>query len=58
MARPRKEREAPRIQRIELNEKNTRLRWILVCALLLLGMVAIAIGVNSCVSAQSGWQEV
>lgn len=58
MARPRKEREAPRIQRIELSEKNTRLRWILAGALLVIGLVAIAIGVNSCVSAQSGWQEV
>ena len=58
MARPRKEREAPRIQRIELNEKNTRLRWILAGALLVIGLVAMAIGVNSCVSAQSGWQEV
>ncbi len=58
MARARKERELPRIQRIELNEKNTRLRWILAGALLVVGLVAIAIGVNSCVSAQSGWQEV
>ena len=58
MGRPRREREAPRIQRIELSEKDTRLRWILVGALLVIGMVAIAIGVNSCISAQSGWQEV
>ena len=36
MARPRKEREAPRIQRIELSEKNTRLRWILAGALLVI----------------------
>ena len=58
MARPRKEREAPRIQRIELNEKNTRLRWILAGVLLVIGMAAFAIGVYSCVSAQSGWQKV
>lgn len=58
MGKPRKEREAPRIQRIELSEKNIKLRWILAGALLLIGLVAIAIGVNSCISAQVGWQEV
>lgn len=58
MARAPKERETPRIQRVELSEKDTRLRWILVGVLLVVGMVAIAIGVNSCISAQSGWQEV
>lgn len=58
MGRPRKEREVPRIQRIELSEKNTKLRWILAAALLVIGLVAIAIGVNSCVGTQSDWQEV
>ena len=58
MGKPRKEREAPRIQRIELSEKNVKLRWILAGTLLLIGLVAIAIGVNSCISAQVGWQEV
>lgn len=58
MARPRKERELPRVQRIELSEKNTRLRWILAGVLLVIGLVAIAIGVNSCVKIESGWQEV
>lgn len=58
MARPRKEREAPRIQHIELSDKNIRLRWILAGALLVIGLVAMAIGVNSCVATQSGWQEV
>ena len=48
----------PRIQRIELNEKNTRLRWIIAGVLLVVGLIAIAIGVNSCVSAPTGWQEV
>lgn len=58
MARPRKERELPRIQRIELPEKNVRLRWILAGVLLVVGLVAIAIGVNSCLQTETGWQEV
>lgn len=58
MARPRKERELPRIQRIELSEKNSKLRWILAGVLLLIGLAFFAIGVNSCVGTQSGWQEV
>ncbi|MBR4889544.1 MAG: hypothetical protein IKU17_10410 [Clostridia bacterium] len=58
MAKFRNERGLPRIQNVELSEKNVRLRLILVAALLVIGFVAIAIGVNSCVSAQLGWQEV
>lgn len=58
MGKPRKQREAPRIQHIELPEKNTKLRWILAAVLLVIGLVAIAIGVNSCVSTQVGWLEV
>ena len=58
MANFRNERGLPRIRNIELSEKNVKLRLILAAALLVLGLVAIAIGVNSCVSAQMGWQEV
>lgn len=48
----------PRIQRIELPEKNVRLRWILAGVLLVVGLVAIAVGINSCVKTESGWQGV
>lgn len=36
---------APKIHRFELSEKNTKLRWILVCALVVIAVVAILIGV-------------
>lgn len=58
MAKFRNERALPRIRNIELSDKNTKLRLILAAVLLVVGMVAIALGVNSCVSAQTGWQEV
>lgn len=58
MGKPKKQREAPRIRRIELSEKNKKMRWIFAGVLLLIGLVCIAIGVNSCVSTETGWQTV
>ena len=51
-------REPKPINRIELSEKNTRLRWIAVIALLVIGVLGITIGITSALNKDSGWQTV
>lgn len=46
------------VTRIELNESNTRLRWILAVVLLCIAVVAIAIGLMSALDVEPGWQTV
>ena len=51
-------REANPINRIELSEKNTTLRWIAVIALLIIGAVGITTGIMSLLNKETGWQRV
>jgi hypothetical protein len=46
------------VERIELSEKNIKLRVILMIVFLLLGAGAIAFGVRSCIAAEKGWQKI
>lgn len=48
---------APKVQRIELSEKNVKLRWILVCVLAGIAVVAILIGIFSS-RQKAGWYTV
>lgn len=43
---------------IEINEKNTKARGILALVFLAIGVVALAIGVKSCVSGETGWRQI
>lgn len=51
-------REPNPINRIELSEKNTTLRWIAVIALLIIGAVGITTGIMSLLNKETGWQRV
>lgn len=46
------------VTRIELSEKNTKLRWIMIVVLLSIGVVAILIGLMSVLNTEPGWQQV
>lgn len=46
------------VTRIELNETNTRLRWIAVVVLLSIAVVAVLVGLMSALNTEPGWQEV
>lgn len=48
----------PRIQRIELSEKNIKLRWVLIVVLLAIAAVALTTGIKSMLETEPGWQEV
>ena len=48
----------PPVTRIELSEKNIKLRWILLIILLAIASVAIFMGVRYAVHEEPGWQEV
>lgn len=51
-------REPKPINRIELSEKNTTLRWIAVFALLVIGAVGITVGIMNLLHKETGWQRV
>lgn len=46
------------VTRIELSEKNIRLRWILIAVFLSIAVVSIGMGVHYAVNVQPGWNEV
>ena len=46
------------VTRIELSEKNVKLRWILIVVLLSVAVVAILTGLMSMLNTQPGWQQV
>ena len=51
-------REPKPINKIELSEKNTTLRWIAVFALLIIGVVGITVGIMNLLNKETGWQRV
>lgn len=48
----------PPVTRIELSEKNIKMRWILLAVLLAIGATALFMGVRQAVTTEPGWQEV
>ena len=46
------------VKKIELSEKNIKLRIIVVIVALVVGAFFIGLGVRSCTAAQSGWQAI
>lgn len=46
------------VQKIELSEKNVKLRSILVVVLLAIGAVALMVGLFSLLNTEPGWQEI
>lgn len=51
-------REPKPINRIEISEKNTTLRWIAVLALLVIGVLGITVGIMNLLNKETGWQRV
>lgn len=51
-------REPNRINHIEISEKHRKLRWILVIALLVIGIAGIGIGLMRILNRDTGWQQV
>lgn len=52
---------APRlkpVKKIELSEKNIKIRWILIAVLLVIALVAFGIGIHAFFSTEPGWQQV
>lgn len=43
---------------LELNQSNVKLRWILVCALFLIAIVAFGIGMFNSLKTEPGWQKI
>ena len=50
--------EPPRVERIELSDKDKRKRWIAVILLLAVGLAAFGIGISSALSRKAGWTEI
>ena len=48
----------PRVTRIELSEKNKKLRMVLICVLLAIGVVAIGYGLFSALNVDGGWRNI
>ena len=46
------------VTKLELSETNIKLRWIAICVLLAIAVVAIGYGFHSALSTEPGWQEV
>ena len=46
------------VTRVELDQKNVKLRWILVAAFFVIAMAAFAIGLNELLKTEPGWQSV
>ena len=51
-------REPRPINRIEISEKNKKLRIIAAIALFVIGVVGITIGITSALNQETGWQRV
>lgn len=51
-------REPNRINHIEISEKHRKLRWILVVALLVIGIFGIGVGLMRLLNRDTGWQQV
>ena len=50
--------EPPRIEHIELSDKDKRKRWIAVIVLLAIGLTAFGIGISSALNKSAGWTEI
>lgn len=48
----------PHVNRIELQEGNTKLRWILIVVLLAIGAVSIGYGLSDALNPELGWNEI
>ena len=48
----------PRINRIELSERNVRARWVLLAVFLAIAAVSIGYGLNTVINTQPGWNEI
>ena len=46
------------VQKIELSDKNNKLKLILVILLLALGLTAIGVGIMTAISTEKGWKEI
>lgn len=46
------------VKRIELSEKNIKLRWILIVVLLSIAVVSVIVGLTAMLNVEPGWQEV
>ena len=46
------------VKKIELSEKNIKMRWILIGILLTIAIVAFGIGIYSFLNTEPGWNEV
>ena len=57
-ARERTEPALKPVQRIELSDKNTKLRVIIVIVAIVVAALAIGYGVHSCLSAEAGWTKI
>lgn len=53
-----REPNVPKIQRIELSDKDRKVRLILLCVFLAIAVVALAIGISSLFGTESGWQKI
>lgn len=51
-------REPKPVQRVELTEKNRKLRIIAAVALLVIGLVGIGVGITQALGREPGWQQV
>ena len=50
--------EPPRVERIELSDKDKRKRWVAVIVLLAIGLTAFGIGISSALNKSAGWTEI
>ena len=46
------------VNRVEISEKNTKLRWIAAIALFVIGVIGITVGITSALKQDRGWQSV
>lgn len=51
-------REPKPVQRVELTEKNRKLRLIAAVALLIIGLIGIGVGITRALGREPGWQQV
>ena len=50
--------EPPRVEHIELSDKDKRKRWVAVIVLLAIGLTAFGIGISSALNKSAGWTEI
>jgi len=48
----------PPVNRIELSEENTRRRWVLLIALIVVAVVSIGLGIHYALDVEPGWHEI